>query len=209
MLENTRGNQKARFLFFYVNGSKWGQEKHTDIFGHHSSIFPLSPQTSSGTCHNKRYFPSPGDKRRRSATEAISGPRPTHRTAPNRPAWTSTCLADLKTTSRPVISIWRHRQSRGPEVASGAGCLLLPPGFEKSHRLLWQVPEQVWGLSKKIGDWYPEISVCFSCVHLTSIHAKKMESYFVTSPRMLKTQTHVHVPHLLRRLSNEISFVSR
>jgi hypothetical protein len=24
-----------------VNGGKWRQEKHTDIFGHQSSIFPL------------------------------------------------------------------------------------------------------------------------------------------------------------------------
>jgi hypothetical protein len=32
-------------LIFYVNGGKLGPEKHTDIFGHQSSIFPHSFQT--------------------------------------------------------------------------------------------------------------------------------------------------------------------
>jgi hypothetical protein len=32
----------------------------------------------------------------------------------------------------------------GPEMASGAGRLLVPPWLGKSHRILWQVPEQVW-----------------------------------------------------------------
>jgi hypothetical protein len=37
----------------------------------------------------------------------------------------------------------------GPEMASKAERLLLQPGLGKFHRILWQVPEQVWGLCGK------------------------------------------------------------
>jgi hypothetical protein len=53
-----------------------------------------------------------------------------------------------KTLLRLAISIWRHAESQGPEMASGAGRLLLLPGLGKSHHTLWQVPEQVSGLWK-------------------------------------------------------------
>jgi hypothetical protein len=80
-----------------VSGGKWSEENHTDIFGHQSSIFPHSFQNCSGNYRNIRWdFPSPGGRRRRSAPEAISGPHPTHRTAPTRPPWTFTCLANWK-----------------------------------------------------------------------------------------------------------------
>jgi hypothetical protein len=53
----------------------------------------------------------------------------------------------------------------GPEMASVAGRLLLPPPLGKSHRMLRQVPKQVWKLCGKIKDWFPKISVCFSYFH--------------------------------------------
>jgi hypothetical protein len=64
-------------------------------------------------------------------------------------------------------SIWRHLQSRGPERASGAGLLLLPPGLGKSHRTL-QVPKypNKFGDYGKILDRCPNISACFSCLHV-------------------------------------------
>lgn len=48
----TRRSQKLSFPIFYANVGKWRQEKHTDLFGHESSIFPHNFQTCSGTCHN-------------------------------------------------------------------------------------------------------------------------------------------------------------
>jgi hypothetical protein len=98
----TRENRKVRFpVFFYVNGGKQRQKKHTDIFGYQSSVFLHRFQTCSGTYHYlRRYFPSPGGIRSRPAPEAISGPHPTHRTAPTPPPpWTSTCLENWKNIS--------------------------------------------------------------------------------------------------------------
>jgi hypothetical protein len=46
-------------------------------------------------------------------------------------------------------------------MSSEAGRLLLMPGLGKSHSSLWHVPEKVWGLCGKIGDKYPNISICF------------------------------------------------
>jgi hypothetical protein len=62
---------------------------------------------------------------------------------------------------------------RGPEMALGAGRLFLSPGLGKSHRTLWQVPEQVSKLRGKIEDWCPEMSVCLSCLHLPRFVQKK------------------------------------
>jgi hypothetical protein len=70
---------------------------------------------------------------------------------------------------------------RGPEMASAAGRLLLPPGLGKSDRLLWQVPEQVWGLWKNGELVSKDIHVLMSA--FTSNHLKKREPYFPTSPR--------------------------
>jgi hypothetical protein len=39
-----------------------------------------------------------------------------------------------KTSPTPAIYIWRHRQNRSPEMASGAEHLLPSPGLGKSHR---------------------------------------------------------------------------
>jgi hypothetical protein len=64
------------------------------------------------------YFPSPGS-RRCHAPEAISGPRPTHLTAPTQPPLDFHVFGKLKTSPRPAISIWHHHhhQNRGLEVA--------------------------------------------------------------------------------------------
>jgi hypothetical protein len=76
---------ERKVSFFYLNGGKWRQEKHTDTFGHQSSTFQHSFQIFSGACHNIRWYcPRPGCRRRSLAPEAISGPHSAHRTAPTR-----------------------------------------------------------------------------------------------------------------------------
>jgi hypothetical protein len=72
----------------------------------------------------------------------------------------------------------------GPEIASGAGRPLLPPGLGKSHRILRQVPKNIVKLCGKIEDCFQRYPYAF--LPTTYLYSrKKREPYFLTSPRNL------------------------
>jgi hypothetical protein len=89
-----------------------------------------------------------------------------------------------KTSPRPAISVWRHRQSWGPEMVSGAGRLAVPPGLGRSYSTSRRVGEQVRELCGKKEGKCPNMSVCFYCFHLPPVIYKNKETYFLTCPRI-------------------------
>jgi hypothetical protein len=158
------------FYIFYANGGKWRQETYTGSFGNLSPVFPHSFQLlqalvityddifQSLSVEGDVLLPKP----------FLDPPIPTLPTVELRvgPFVLSRVWQTENSSPRQAISFWWHSQSRGPEMASGAGHLLLPPGIGKCHRILSQVYEQVWKLYGKTEDWRPKISICFSCLHL-------------------------------------------
>ena len=69
-------------------------------------------------------------------------------------------LQTEKTFPRLMISIWHHCQSQGLEVASRAGCLLLPGCSMCCCKCLNRNVD-----CGKIKDWCPNMIMCFACHH--------------------------------------------
>jgi hypothetical protein len=72
----------------------------------------------------------------------------------------------------------------------------------KSHRMLWQVPEQVWKLCGKIKDWCPKISMHFSCLHLPRFTQKKTGNLTFCLPLVIR---HVRKNTAMAEISNWIT----
>jgi hypothetical protein len=126
---------------FCVNGGKWWQGKHTDIFGHQYSVFPHSFQTCLCTYRNIRWnSPSPGVLLPKPFLEMISGSR----------LWRCR-LMDIAGLGD-VFSVCQNVKV---QRWSGVQKWLRTEGVS-FYRMLWQVPEQVWKQCGKIEDSCPK-----------------------------------------------------
>jgi hypothetical protein len=175
-------------LFWGVNAGKWRQEKRTGIFGHQSSTFSHSPQTFSGSY--RKY----GEILQALATGDVLLPKPfLHlgrrlcRQMDIAGLWDFFLFSkDVKVQGGRVGAVrwW-------PTPRNGFGSRTSPAArFSKISSYLWQVPEQVWGLCGKVEDWCPNISVCFSCLHLPAFTPPKNRvTCFLTYPHIT---FHIH-----------------
>jgi hypothetical protein len=117
----------SSFVFCKMNEVKWRQEKNASVWTWAFCVFTWSPNLLWHLSWGTMRFCQP---RRWKETASSGG---------SHGAWRRRGYA-------------RHRQSRGPEMASVAGRHLLQPGPGNSHRTLWQTSEQVCGLRGKTED---------------------------------------------------------
>jgi hypothetical protein len=120
-----------------VNGGKWSQAKHTDIFGHQSSILHIvSTLVQALVVQHDEIFQALARE------EIYLLPTPfLHLGSDGVVRWKSPASETFFPFSKHVkVQGGRVMAVRwvgwGPEMTSGAGRPLLPTGLGKSHRIL-------------------------------------------------------------------------
>jgi hypothetical protein len=115
-------------------------------------------------------FSRPGSATWRAANEAISGPQD-WRCRQMEITSVGDIFSVCQTVESPRGQVGAARWvGWGPEMAVGAGRLLVLPGLGKSRRTLWQVPEEVLGLCRKYRTDVQRYPYAFlACIYLHSL----------------------------------------